>query len=81
MVIINDVKRSDISSTASQYAKAYFEGDYEGDFVTLNPYMGLDSIEPYLEYVDKNRLFIIIKTSNPGSADFEELIVCDDLYI
>lgn len=76
-LIINDVKRSDISSTASQYAKAYFDGDYEGDFVTLNPYMGLDSIEPYMEYVDKKEkgLFVIIKTSNPGSADFEELDV------
>lgn len=83
-LIINDVKRSDISSTASQYAKAYFDGDYEGDFVTLNPYMGLDSIEPYMEYVlNKNKgLFVIIKTSNPGSADFEELIVDDEpLYM
>ena len=83
-LIINDVKRSDISSTASQYAKAYFEGDYEGDFVTLNPYMGLDSIEPYMEYVEKKNkgLFVIIKTSNPGSADFEELMVGDEpLYM
>ncbi|MCI5675284.1 MAG: orotidine-5'-phosphate decarboxylase [Ezakiella sp.] len=78
-LIINDVKRSDISSTAAAYAKAYFSGDYEGDFLTLNPYMGLDSIEPYMEYVEKHNkgLFVIIKTSNPGSKDFEELMVED----
>lgn len=83
-LIINDVKRSDISSTASKYAKAYFDGDYEGDFVTLNPYMGIDSIEPYMEYVEKKKkgLFVIIKTSNPGSQDFQELMVEDEpLYV
>lgn len=75
IIIINDVKRGDISSTAKGYADAYFSGDFEGDIMTLSPYMGLDSIEPYLEYVEKNDkgLFVIIKTSNPGSQDFEEI--------
>ena len=47
---IGDVKRGDISATASMYAKAHFEGDFETDFITLNPYMGFDSITPYLPF-------------------------------
>ncbi|MDO5716527.1 MAG: orotidine-5'-phosphate decarboxylase [Tissierellia bacterium] len=83
-LIINDVKRGDISSTAGMYAKAYFEGDMEGDLMTLNPYMGMDSIEPYMEYVEKHDkgLFVIVKTSNPGSRDIECLEVDGEpLYI
>ncbi|MCI6609768.1 MAG: orotidine-5'-phosphate decarboxylase [Ezakiella sp.] len=76
-LIINDAKRGDISTTASAYARAFFEGDLEGDILTLSPYMGLDSIEPYLEYIDSKDkgVFVIIKTSNKGSADFEEIDV------
>ncbi len=72
-LIINDIKRSDIDSTAKKYAKAYFSGDFEGDIVTLNPYMGLDSILPFMEFVKNNDkgIFVIIKTSNKGSKDFE----------
>ena len=47
-IIIADIKRGDIAATATQYAKAHFEGDFETDFITLSPYMGMDSIEPYL---------------------------------
>lgn len=70
---IADIKRGDISKTAEMYAKAHFEGDFESDFVTLNPYMGLDGIEPYLPYV-KNKdkgLFILIRTSNKGAEDIQ----------
>jgi orotidine-5'-phosphate decarboxylase len=72
-LVIADIKRGDISKTAEMYAKAHFEGDFESDFVTLNPYMGLDGIEPYLPYV-KNRdkgLFILIRTSNKGAEDIQ----------
>ncbi|MCY6369683.1 orotidine-5'-phosphate decarboxylase [Clostridium ganghwense] len=72
-IAISDVKRGDISKTAEMYAKAHFEGDFETDFITLNPYMGMDSIEPYLDYV-KNKekgLFVLLRTSNKGSKDFE----------
>lgn len=72
-IAISDIKRGDISKTAQMYAKAHFEGDFETDFITLNPYMGMDSIEPYLEYV-KNKekgLFVLFRTSNKGSRDFE----------
>ncbi|MCD3350944.1 orotidine-5'-phosphate decarboxylase [Clostridium botulinum D/C] len=70
---ISDVKRGDIAKTAEMYAKAHFEGDFESDFMTVNPYMGMDSIEPYMPYM-KNKekgLFVLIRTSNPGSKDFE----------
>lgn len=74
-IIIADVKRGDISATAAQYAKAHFEGDFEADFITLNPYMGMDSIEPYLEYLkEKNKgVFVLLRTSNEGAYDFENL--------
>lgn len=72
-VSIADIKRGDIAATASMYAKAHFEGDFESDFITLNPYMGMDSIEPYLPYVEKNEkgVFVLVRTSNPGAEDIE----------
>lgn len=73
LITICDIKRSDISSTARMYAKAHFEGDFEGDFITLNPYMGFDSIEEYLSYVKHKEkgLFLLLKTSNKGSYDIQ----------
>ncbi|PRR79090.1 orotidine 5'-phosphate decarboxylase [Clostridium liquoris] len=72
-IIISDIKRGDIAKTAEMYAKAHFEGDFETDFITVNPYMGLDSIEPYLPYLkNKNKgLFALIRTSNQGAKDIE----------
>lgn len=72
-VVIADIKRGDIAKTAEMYAKGHFEGDFESDFVTLNPYMGLDSIEPYLPYVEKKEkgLFVLVRTSNKGAEDIE----------
>lgn len=72
-IAISDVKRGDISKTAQMYAKAHFEGDFETDFITVNPYMGMDSIEPYMEYI-KNKekgIFVLVRTSNKGCKDFE----------
>jgi len=72
-IVIADVKRGDIAKTAEMYAKAHFEGDFESDFITVNPYMGMDSIEPYLPYV-KNKekgIFSLIRTSNSGAEDIE----------
>ncbi len=73
LVAIADIKRGDIAKTAELYAQAHFEGEFEADFVTLNPYMGLDSITPYLPYCEKNGkgLFSLIRTSNQGAKDFE----------
>lgn len=72
-IIIADIKRGDISKTAEMYAKGHFEGDFESDFITLSPYMGLDSIDPYLSYVkDKEKgLFLLVRTSNPGAKDIQ----------
>lgn len=75
LLTIGDVKRSDIAASASMYAKAHFEGDFEVDFITLNPYMGMDSISPYLPYLESGEkgVFVLLRTSNPGANDFEVL--------
>ncbi len=75
LIAIADIKRGDIAKTAEMYAKGHFEGDFEADFVTLAPYMGMDSVTPYLPYVKEKEkgLFILVRTSNPGSRDFQYL--------
>jgi len=80
LLVIGDIKRSDIASTAEMYAKAHFEGDFEVDFVTLNPYMGFDSIEPYLPYFNSGEkgAFVLLRTSNPGAKDIEMLNHADE---
>lgn len=72
-ITIGDIKRGDIAKTAEMYAKAHFAGDFECDFVTLNPYMGMDSVEPYLTYVNRGDkgLFLLMRTSNPGAEDIQ----------
>lgn len=76
LLSIGDIKRSDIAASAKQYAKAHFSGDFECDFITLNPYMGMDSIEPYEEYLASGNkgIFVLLRTSNPGANDFETSI-------
>src|SRR5258706_5308594 len=66
---IADAKRGDIGNTSSQYAKAFFE-TLNFDAITVAPYMGEDSIKPFLEYENKWTIVLGL-TSNPGSADFE----------
>ena len=73
--VILDVKRGDLGNTSVAYAKAAFEV-WGADAVTVSPYMGLDSIQPFIDYSDKG-IFILIRTSNPGGADFQELSVTD----
>ncbi|HLS54202.1 MAG TPA: orotidine-5'-phosphate decarboxylase [Tissierellaceae bacterium] len=75
LLSIGDIKRGDISSTAVMYGRAHFQGDFEADFITLNPYMGFDSITPYLKYLDtgKKGIFVLLRTSNPGAKDIEYL--------
>ncbi|MCL2243113.1 MAG: orotidine-5'-phosphate decarboxylase [Treponema sp.] len=74
-LVISDIKRGDIADTAKRYAKAHFSGDFETDFVTLNPYMGMDSIMPWLSEAETGGkgAFILMRTSNPGMKDFEYL--------
>lgn len=66
---IADAKRGDIGNTSSQYAKAFFE-TLNFDAITVAPYMGKDSIRPFLEYENKWTIVLAL-TSNPGAADFE----------
>jgi orotidine-5'-phosphate decarboxylase len=67
--IILDAKRGDIGSTAEQYAKEAFER-YGADAVTLSPFMGFDSVQPYLKFEGKGA-FLLCRTSNPGGDDFQ----------
>ncbi|MGL4767538.1 MAG: orotidine-5'-phosphate decarboxylase [Formosimonas sp.] len=71
--VILDAKRGDIGSTAAQYAIEAFER-YQADAVTVNPYMGFDSIEPYLAYPDKG-VIVLCRTSNAGGSDLQFLNV------
>ncbi|MCB2021337.1 MAG: orotidine-5'-phosphate decarboxylase [Burkholderiaceae bacterium] len=67
--VILDAKRGDIGATAEQYAREAFER-YRADAVTLSPFMGFDSIEPYLAYPGKGAI-LLCRTSNPGGADLQ----------
>ena len=71
VLLILDAKRGDIGPTAAQYAREAFER-YEADVVTVNPYLGTDSIEPFLRY-PQHGIFALCRTSNPGSGDFQSL--------
>ncbi len=71
--VILDAKRGDIGSTAEQYALEAFER-YQADAVTVNPYMGFDSVQPYLAYPDKG-VIILCRTSNPGGSDLQFLSI------
>ncbi len=86
LVIVGDIKRSDIASTAENYSDGHigrvtveeekFE-IYKEDFITLNPYLGFDSIDPYMnncETYDKG-LFVLVKTSNPNSGEIQDIMV------
>ncbi len=73
--IILDAKRGDIGSTAEQYAKEAFER-YGADAVTLSPFMGFDSVEPYLRYPGKG-VFLLCRTSNPGGDDLQAQRLAD----
>lgn len=74
-LVIADIKRGDIAKTAEMYAKAHFEGDFESDIVTLNPYMGLDTIAPYIPYIQQKHkgIFVLVRTSNGGAKDIQYL--------
>lgn len=73
--VILDAKRGDIGSTAEQYAREAFER-YGADAVTLSPFMGFDSVLPYLDYPGKG-VFLLCRTSNPGGDDFQSRRLAD----
>ncbi len=84
-IVIADVKRGDISSTAEQYALGHFTGDFEADMITVNAYMGEDAVSPYYPFLEKNKgLFVLVKTSNKSGVDFQDLGMTEDgepLYV
>ena len=69
--VIGDAKRGDIGSTAKAYARAIFN-NLNFDAATVNPYLGFDSVEPFIRYRDKG-IFILCRTSNAGARDFQSL--------
>lgn len=71
--VILDIKRGDISSTADAYAQAAF-GVLKADAVTINPYLGRDSVLPFINNPEKGA-FVLCKTSNPGAAELQDLVV------
>ena len=71
--IILDAKRGDIGSTASMYAHEAFDR-FKADAVTINPYMGQDSAQPFLDRADKG-VVVLCRTSNAGGAEFQDLLV------
>lgn len=73
--VIGDGKRCDIGNTARAYAKALFEV-FDFDATTVNPYLGFDSVEPFIGYEDKG-VFLLCRTSNQGAADFQSIIDAD----
>ena len=73
--VIADAKRNDIDNTARFYAKGLFES-FGFDAAVINPYLGADGVEPFLEYEDRG-ILVLCHTSNPGAADLQELTVRD----
>ncbi|MCX7557234.1 orotidine-5'-phosphate decarboxylase [Xanthomonadaceae bacterium JHOS43] len=71
--VILDSKRGDIGSTAQHYAREAFQR-YAADAVTVNPYLGQDSIQPFLDHADKG-VIVLCRTSNPGSGEFQDLLI------
>ena len=81
LVVIGDIKRGDIGSTSEAYARGHIgnASPFNEDFVTLNPYMGSDSVKPFINYAkpDKKGVFILVKTSNPSSGEFQDQKIGD----
>ncbi len=74
--IIVDAKRGDLGNTARNYAATVFD-IYACDAVTVNPYLGYDSVAPFLAYEEK-AVFFLCRTSNPSAHDFQDLLVCEE---
>ena len=76
LIAISDIKRGDIAATASAYAKAHFTKEFETDIITVNPYMGFDTLKPFAEYCTPQNggkgMFVLLRTSNPGMVDIEQ---------
>ena len=78
LIAISDIKRGDIADTAKAYARAHLGrgSDFETDIITVNPYMGFDTLKPFSEYAKTENggkaMFVLLRTSNPGMVDIEQ---------
>lgn len=86
LIVIADIKRNDIGATAGAYANAYIDGvnidgeeviAFDADFITVNAYLGIDGIKPFIDACKKTGkgIFCLVKTSNPSSGEFQDLII------
>ena len=86
LVVIGDIKRGDIGSTSSAYAVGHIGkvqvgsktyAPFDEDFVTVNPYLGSDGVNPFIDVCkeEKKGLFILVKTSNPSSGEFQDQLI------
>lgn len=86
LVVIGDIKRGDIGSTSAAYAAGHlgkvkvggnFYAPFNEDFVTVNPYLGTDGVKPFIDIckAEKKGLFILVKTSNPSSGEFQDRLI------
>ncbi len=75
LIVIGDIKRGDIGSTAAAYAEGHLGGEIPTDCVTVNPYLGRDGIEPFLKVAEREGrgIFLLVKTSNPSSGELQDL--------
>ena len=71
--VILDAKRNDIGNTSEQYAKEIFD-IYEADAITVNPYLGKEALQPFLDRKDKG-IIVLCRTSNPGAGEFQDLVI------
>jgi len=78
-ISIGDIKRGDIAKTAEMYARAHFSGEFEADFITVNPFMGMDTLQPFFPYLKTGEkgVFALVATSNPGAGDIEGIVAAD----
>lgn len=81
LIAISDIKRGDIGDTSEAYAKAHFSGDFETDIITVNPYMGFDTLVPFSSWSAPEKggkgAFVLLCTSNPGMKDIEHQKLAD----
>ena len=72
-IAISDIKRGDIAASADAYAKGHFSGDFETDIITVNPYMGFETLKPFTAWCNSKGkgIFVLFRTSNPGMTDLE----------
>ena len=81
LICISDIKRGDIGATSDAYARAHFSGDFETDIITVNPYMGFDTLKPFSKYaapeLGGKGAFVLLRTSNPVMVDIEQQELAD----